>query len=1133
MDVPWKIHKRERHALIEQDEVNPLIHRGTFHIEPLHVKHHASKEFVEYAYVENPDFASEKDCRIFAQSSNIAVEVYDFYNKLFDPDYENVSVYDERFEIQYLFKEPNTWRSADYYNPRIEVIPLENGVDIKKIFDTDYGAETLEITYTVRTGARLKHTVVFTNKTAKQRTFRVVMKFSGITSDKVKHGQVEERITEEKHIVAPVIFFGEDNQHLKLSEYLWSLGVMNGETGEWSPITLKDIILDVHAQGCKADIIIGNYTLAENENLLIDPDTDTFYVGGGYDDAKESGTGILNNSDTDVYVNSYTVPSSIAYSCGGFRFRSVAIAQGSTVSAAKFSGFVGSADDPNLVIYGNDVDNALDFNDLQSIISEGDRPRTTASVSWVANSIGTYAWKDKTGLEEIVEEIVGRGGWNSGNALVLLFIANTDISNKAIEFFSYNASPSYAAELEVTWEVPPPPGEKAWQVDTLFKRLGIERTRGYDAAFQLQNIQKTADFDSLFVLRPELARQYDTAFQRLDIPVTADIDTLFTFKTELQRQLDAFFLYRPELARQYDAVFKLKGIQKAVPLDTYFAVFEATTWYGRISITDLNSVVHSLDPGVLGDGDALTLSLEHQKADDFFFSIEDYAGAKRDWLTRGCMIDIYIDRFKPPTTKRFHGMVEEVKEEWPMPATVVVKATGRDKFSIYLDRKVTETYLNTEISLIVKDLLDKYAPDLDQTNIDTTSTTLEDARFPYRSLKEILDYLGTVSGFTYRCDPLLKFYWKQTKTEDTGIKYCSSDISQSPAKLSSLFPIRNRVYVLGGNYMEVDQEQTTIGPAVDLRDKWYAQSFTPERSSLDQVSLHLTRTGDPANLEGEIRTHGDGVADPLGPLDVIATFTIDKDFIGVAPSWRPVRVEVNLLIGVKYWIVLKKVAAGPHFYEWSHDGDTAGEHADSDDGAAWVVRDGGDFQLTFKTHFSVPVLAVKQDYASRDDYMWREIVHEDKAIVSRVVARQTAQAMLDELKDLTPSIKTLRTINQTSIPDRGKLITVTLAPLKIAAIQYEVKRVFFNFKGGEDGTGHMDVFLGRSVEELDEWLNRMRLDIDRAKIGSFGIEEGLVPIIISVGPDSVTANDALNLTVAASGDFKIDSAKIDFSDIGD
>ena len=584
------------------------------------------------------------------------------------------------------------------------------------------------------------------------------------------------------------------------------------------------------------------------------------------------------------------------------------------------------------------------------------------------------------------------------------------------------------------------------------------------------------------------------------------------------------FLTVYEKTSDLDAAFQLQDIPKTAELDTYFAIFEATTWYGRVSITDLNGEVHDLDPGVLGDGDALTLSLEHKKADDFFFSIEDYAGDKRDWLERGCMVEIYIDRFKPPTTRRFYGMIEEVKEEWPMPTTVVLKATGREKFSIYLDRKVTETYLNTEVSLIVKDLLTIYAPDLDQTNIVATSTTLEDARFPYRSLKEILDYLAAISGFTYRCDPYLNFYWKQASSEDTGIKYCSSDISYSPSKLSSLFPIRNRVYVLGGDYMEVDQEQTTIAATKSTNNKWHAQSFTPGRSDLSQVSLHLLRNGDPVNLEGEIRDDNAGV-----PGNVLNTFTIDKDFVELISSWRPVRVEAKLIIGVKYWIVIKETVTGAVDYEWSDDAGVAGDSADSVDGVAWnpTVHD-----FAFKTHYPVPVLTVKQDYASRDSYMWREIIHEDKAIVSRAVARQTAQALLDELKDETPSVQFLRTINQTSIPDRGKLVTVTLAPLKIDAVQYEVKRVYFSFKGGEDGTGHMDVFLGRSVEELDEWLNRLRLDIDRAKIGSFGVEEGLVNLVESIGPDSVTANDNVGFREVDSGDFRIDTAEIDFSDIG-
>jgi hypothetical protein len=550
-------------------------------------------------------------------------------------------------------------------------------------------------------------------------------------------------------------------------------------------------------------------------------------------------------------------------------------------------------------------------------------------------------------------------------------------------------------------------------------------------------------------------------------------------------------------------------------------------WYAKVIVTDLLGVVHDVSPGVLESGDALKLSLENGVADDFTFSLEDYDGTKRSWLKRGCLVEIFIDTFNSPTTRRLYGMVEEVKETWPLPATIVVEVMGRDVFSIYLDRKVMETYLDTEVSLIVADLLLKYAPTVDRTNIDVTTTTLDDARFPYRSLREILDYLATVSGFAYRCDwPF--FYWKAAKTEDTGIIYDSTDLSPGAEKLSSLYPIKNRVIVIGGNYMEVDLEQTTTGGTPkNTKDYWYAQSFTPTKANLDQISLYLKRTGDPANLEGEIRT------DSAGPSAKVATFTIDKDFVGTSASWRPTRVEATLLIGAKYWIVLQKVGDVSNCYEWYHDNLAAGENAYSADGAAWTVQTSS-YKMTYKTHYKVPVLAAKQDYASAGDYMWRELVHEDRAIVSRDVARATAQALLDELADETPSVRSLKTVYQAVIPDRGKLVTVDLAPLGINAVQYEVQKVFFNFPGGQVGTTFMDVGLGRSAEELGEWLNRLRRDVDRTKISSFGVDVGLVNLFEGV-MDSASATDSLVATELASGSFKIEAAniaKIAFSDVG-
>lgn len=174
-------------------------------------------------------------------------------------------------------------------------------------------------------------------------------------------------------------------------------------------------------------------------------------MGGGDDDAYERGTGFFDRTGDYVWVRSYPDEASAYYQCGGFRFPNVTIPQASTITAAKVSVCVEDIDwdDMNTVIYGNDVDNAVDFLANPNIINQAQRPRTVANVIWVQDSLGV-GWKEKAGLQSIIQEIVNRPGWSSGNALVLLFIANTDIA-KECKLFSYNGNPSKAAKLDVSW----------------------------------------------------------------------------------------------------------------------------------------------------------------------------------------------------------------------------------------------------------------------------------------------------------------------------------------------------------------------------------------------------------------------------------------------------------------------------------------------------------------------------------------------------------------------------------------------------------------------------------------------------------------------------------------------------------
>ena len=118
----------------------------------------------------------------------------------------------------------------------------------------------------------------------------------------------------------------------------------------------------------------------------------------------------------------------------GIRFPSIAIPQGRAIIAAKVQVqcINNSNDDANVTIYGNDVDDAADF------VAEADvnnRALTAANVTWAQNSLGD-AYVDSPELKTILQEIVDRGSWASGNAVMIIMEGKSDVI-KAFEIEAY------------------------------------------------------------------------------------------------------------------------------------------------------------------------------------------------------------------------------------------------------------------------------------------------------------------------------------------------------------------------------------------------------------------------------------------------------------------------------------------------------------------------------------------------------------------------------------------------------------------------------------------------------------------------------------------------------------------------
>ena len=150
--------------------------------------------------------------------------------------------------------------------------------------------------------------------------------------------------------------------------------------------------------------------------------TTTVYITDGMDDAYHNNFGTFSNSDSYVYVYR-GVPN---HSSGGFRFNSISIPKGATINSATFYVYSQSAgNDLYCRVYGEAADSSSNYSDQPDVLS---RPRTTNyTSSSVIDADGLNIGLGYKGfpVTAVVQEIVNRSGWYSGNSLSILMIGDT------------------------------------------------------------------------------------------------------------------------------------------------------------------------------------------------------------------------------------------------------------------------------------------------------------------------------------------------------------------------------------------------------------------------------------------------------------------------------------------------------------------------------------------------------------------------------------------------------------------------------------------------------------------------------------------------------------------------------------
>ena len=167
------------------------------------------------------------------------------------------------------------------------------------------------------------------------------------------------------------------------------------------------------------------------------------------DDGWHDGDSLFDNSGTSISIIGADFLLETLENIGFVRIPNVTIPQGATIGAATFDFVAAAKSTPGAIsIYGCDEDNSAQMADLADAAL---RAQTTASQSLSFGSLtagGSFTTGDFKG---VVQEIVDRAGWASGNAMQFIFSQSPGFGVVGASLASYDHATYTEPTLNITY----------------------------------------------------------------------------------------------------------------------------------------------------------------------------------------------------------------------------------------------------------------------------------------------------------------------------------------------------------------------------------------------------------------------------------------------------------------------------------------------------------------------------------------------------------------------------------------------------------------------------------------------------------------------------------------------------------
>jgi len=151
----------------------------------------------------------------------------------------------------------------------------------------------------------------------------------------------------------------------------------------------------------------------------------TASVAASADDCTETITSSFATNSPNLLLGK---GSTYAYN-SGVRFLDVTVPQGATIIQAYislYSSAAQSGDTCRVRVYGEDADDAITYSDVTDF---NGRVATTAYGSWTISTWSDNTWYDTPSLVSVVQEIVDRESWASGNSMAFMLMDSSSTTD--------------------------------------------------------------------------------------------------------------------------------------------------------------------------------------------------------------------------------------------------------------------------------------------------------------------------------------------------------------------------------------------------------------------------------------------------------------------------------------------------------------------------------------------------------------------------------------------------------------------------------------------------------------------------------------------------------------------------------